>query len=364
MSDENQTGQESISNEEFMQGLVDDGLVGDNLVVNDSSIQHGDTVDKTEEVKEQPKAKSEEPIEEDSDTEDLPEVDSEDEVEGDDSPEPDDTEEESGEEEGDPNEVLFVDGEEEITQAKWEELKKGNLRQSDYTKKTQELAKERKQVEQEAQTLEYLKVQKELQPEVLRLEGLQNQIAIAEEAVHTGVETLPDGSTRKLSEEAITQTEENIKNAKRDLNYSQKQLNEKAKDYVPPKLDELKERVPDLFSDNETKRNEVLTAHRAVLEDIGYTGPEINSVNDPRQLLLIQEIVDLRKLKKSVEAEKTRGKKKETSVVSKNTPSTPKGSTRKANDKSTSTKDYSKMAKDFHEGKNNVSMEDYLGDLV
>ena len=312
-------------------------------------------------VEDKPKADNEEDIVEKSEDQNDT-VETEEEVEVDDSPEAEveETEETEAEDVDNTTHTVKYNGEDiEVT---LDELKKGYTMQSDYTQKTQKLAEERKAVEQESATLEYLKVQKELQPEVLRLEGLQEQIAIAEEAVHTGMEVLPDGTTRKLSDEAIKATEDNINKAKRELNFGKKKLDEQLNNYVPPKLDELKEKLPKLFSNKAEDRNEVLNAHRDVLENIGYTNVEINSVNDPRLILLIQEVVEGRQLNKQVEAEKAR-KRKGTSVVNKTTKSVPRdnNSTSKSNDKPKT--DINEFANKFNKGEN-PNMEDYLGEFV
>jgi len=92
------------------------------------------------EVEEEAEPETEGEDEEDED-EDAPEEDEE----------PDDTDEEVEEDDEDETEVMYTtpDGEE-VT---LEELKRGYLRQSDYTKKTQEVAQHRQQVEQAAQAL-------------------------------------------------------------------------------------------------------------------------------------------------------------------------------------------------------------------
>ena len=339
-----------ISHEELVDNIM--GMVDDNLVVSE----------KAESTKESPKTEVKEVTEEESDDDYLADVDSEDEVEGDDKPESEDVaEEDSKDDDVDTQDhIIKVDGED--TTVTLDELKKGYSRHSDYTKKTQELAEQRKVIEEESKTLSYLTVQKELQPEVLRLEGLQSSIAIAEEAIDTGVEILPDGKSRTLTDEAIKATEANVAKAKRDLKRGQKSLNEKLEGYSPPKLDVLKEKVPGLFSEDAKVRDEVLKAHGEVLSDIGYTGVEINAVNDPRLILLVQEVKEGRQLKKSVEAAKARrtGKKH---VVSKNTKSVRKDGPRNPSSSNDQPKDINKMAENFRKGEN-FSMEDFLGDVM
>ena len=346
-------GVEDITHDDLVSSLTE--LVDDNNMV---------SADTTREVKEETKTETKEVTEEASDDDYLADVGSEDEVEVDDEPEAEAEETEEAEADDVDNTIHTVKYNGEDIEVTLDELKKGYTMQSDYTKKTQKLAEERKAIEDESKTLDYLKVQKELQPEVLRLEGLQEQIAIAEEAVHTGMEVLPDGTTRKLSDEAIKATEDNINKAKRELNFGKKKLDEQLADYVPPKLDELKEKLPKLFSEKSEDRNEVLSAHRDVLENIGYTNVEINSVNDPRLILLIQEVVEGRNLAKQVEAAKARKKNHKGSVVNKTTKSgTPRTnkSTRKPNEGTP--KDYTAMADKIHSGEN-ISMEDYLGDVL
>ena len=98
-----------------------------------------------------------------------------------------------------------------------------------------------------------------------------------------------------------------------------------------------------------------------ILRDVGYSQVEIDSTNDPRLLLLLKKVADGNELQSRVEKAKAR-KGKTPGTTSKPTPSSKK--TSKSRKASGQPKDYNAMAKSFNEGANDVSMEDFLGDLL
>ena len=297
-----------------------DDLVGDIAdSMSDDLMVDGNTPMPTgEEVKEEPKEVEEEPIEQESDDDYLADLDSDDDDDGD-TPEETPEAEDDGDSNDGEEQVLFqVDGED-ITS---KEAKDGYLRQSDYTKKTQELAEQRKAMEEESKTLDYLKVQKEFQPKVLELNSLAMEIAKAEEIVYTGRDS--DGT--QLTREEIRETEENIKEAKRKHAYETKQVNEKMSKTPPPKINELMEKVPAYFGDDQKAREAVMAQHTTILGDFGFSQVEIGSVTDPRTILMVQEIQDLRELASRVEKAKARRKGND-AVVSKSKKSAPERTT-------------------------------------
>lgn len=302
----------------------------DNIQVNEADLIEGladfldekglpvdEPVQKTESQESEEKVETEEESEEDY----LADVDADDEEE-DDTPEEDSEAEE--EESSDDGEIVHTldDG----TELTAEEIDKGYLRQSDYTKKTQELAEQRKALESDTATMEYLKVQKEFQPKVIELNDLQREIDIAEKAIHYG--RTEDGT--QLTREEIEATKNNVDDAKRKHAYESEQLNKRMAETPPPKLDVLQDKVPELFSEDAKVRQPVVDNFADTMREIGYSELEIQSANDPRLLLLLKEVVDGRALAKKVESAKAR-KNKSSEVVSKST----KASQRKSS-KSTS----------------------------
>ena len=158
-----------VSHDNLVDSLVD--MIDDNLMVSNDAP-----------AKQQPKAEEDTG---ESDDDYLADVDSDDEEEVDTPEETSEADDDEGSDEGDDTEVVVkVDGEElTITM---DELKKGYSRQSDYTKKTQELAEQRKVIEEETKTLDYLRVQRDLQPAVIALNTKAQKIQEAMDAVTNG----------------------------------------------------------------------------------------------------------------------------------------------------------------------------------
>ena len=299
------------SYDDVVGGLAD--MIDDNFMVTEKDVSKPKA-----EVKEDPKVEEEVKAEEASSDDDdyLADVDADEDTDGDTPEDEAETEEDAKSDDVDDTEVsLKVDGED-IT-VTMDELKKGYSRQSDYTKKTQELAEQRKALEEETKTLEYLKFQKEHQPKVFELDNLKAQIDEAEKALHFG--RTEDGNV--LTADEIKATKDNVDDAKRRLAYETEELNKKMVDIKPPRIEELQEKIPNLFSEDEKVRQPVLEQLSGTLKDFGYSEAEINSTNDPRTLLMVQELNELRDLAARVEKAKARRNKKG-DVVSKSTKST------------------------------------------
>ena len=247
------------------------------------------------------------PVEEASDEDYLADID-EDEVEDDATPEEDsEAEEEEESKEGDDTEVAVVVDGEELT-VTMDELKKGYSRHSDYTKKTQALAEERKQVEEDAKAVNWAKETPERQ-------ALLAEIEIAQKAITTGIHYDADGKP-------ITLTKQNIEDTQANLAEAMEKLNTQA---PPPKLDVLQEKVPEMFSGDKAVQQAIVNDMGAVLRDVGFTEHEIKATNDPRTLLLLKEIIDGRELAAKVEKAKAR-KQSPKGVVSKSTKASKKAS--------------------------------------
>ena len=332
-----------MSHDDLVNSLIED--IDDNLTVTEKA---------EEPIKEEPKVNEEVKAEEESDDDYL----ADEEADGDTPEEDSATEEDESSDDVDNSEVtLKVDGED-IT-VTMDELKKGYSRQSDYTKKTQELAEQRKALEEDAKTLEYLKVQSEFQPKVFELQSLEAQIKEAEKALHYG--RREDGT--ELSKEELDKTKDNVDNAKRQLAFERDELQKKMQDVKPPKLDELQKEVPDLFSTDESKRQPVLDKIGGVLKDFGYTEVEIQSINDPRRILELNEIVKLRELAARVEKAKARRSEKK-GVVSKSTKSTPSRSQKSISKSKTDTPDNFSKHKDAIKSGDLSNVGEFLEDLI
>ena len=220
---------------------------------------------------------------------------------GDDPENEDETEEESSEEqeEGDDQEhVVKIDGEEHTVSLS--ELKKGYGLQQSLTRKGQELAETRKQLDAESEAIAWAKAQ----PEARKL---AEQIQEAHEAVQRGFVFGEDGEQIRLTREQIEETQKNIEDA-------QGKLGEMAK---PPRLEELQEAIPDMFVPE--KAAETLKPYGDTLRDFGYAEAEILSHNDPRTFLMLKELHELRDLASRVEKAKARRKEEKPTIASKPT---------------------------------------------
>ena len=245
------------------------------------------------ETTEEPKEKEQE-----SDDDYLADID-EDEVADDDTPEEtSEAEEEEDSDEGDKTVLWQDDDGKDITK---EEAKKGYLRQSDYTKKTQELAETRKETEEAAKVVKWVK-------ETQESASLRQEIEIAERVLATGIHYTPEGEPVTLNQTQLENTRKSVDEAKSQLSA-----------VVPPRLDVLQEKVPELFSQDASVRQPVIDNLEAVYGDFGFIKEEINATNDPRILLMLKEIADGRELATKVEKAKARKQKGNTGVVSKST---------------------------------------------
>ena len=229
---------------------MDAGVDFDSLInsledsIDDNLMISGDKpiIDKS--VNEKKAEVSKEPVvAEESDEDDLLALLDDEEVEGDDddTPEEESDTEEGESDEGDDTEVTVVVDGEEIT-VSMDELKKGYSRHSDYTKKTQELAEQRKAIEAESKSLEYLKVQRELQPEYISYQEDIKKIDEAKDALLKGYYVDDNGQPVQLSKEQYKATKENVEDAEREAQWKLAKINEKMSQVTPPKLEELRRR--------------------------------------------------------------------------------------------------------------------------
>ena len=317
-----------LSHDDLVESLVD--MIDDNLLVSNEPV----------EAKQQPKA--EEETDQESDDDYLADLDSDD-TEEVDTPEDSDDAEESESDDGDSTEVVLkVDGEE-IT-VTMDELKKGYSRQSDYTKKTQELSEQRKMLEEEQKTTTWVRETEERQTMIAH-------IAEAQEAVNRGFAYDDDGKQVPLTKQQIEKTMANIKDAQEELNTKM----------APPRINEFVEKVPDFFSKDEAVRSKKLDEMSSVMQDYGFLDKEIAGMNDPRILLMINDLLGSRDLASRVEKAKAR-KAEKAGVVSKPTKSSKRTSTTSRKPKESSA-DYDKAKQRVIDG-DHSNMEDFLGDFI
>ena len=226
------------------------------------------------------------------------------------SDETEDDAEEEQEEGEDPTHVVKIDGEEHTVTLS--ELKKGFGLQQSLTRKGQELAEMREKLDAEAQAVAWVKAQ----PEARKL---AEDIQEAQEAVSRGFVFDENGNQVRLTQAQVEQTKANIENA-------QAKMMDMAK---PPRLNELYEAIPALKDPASEEAKAVLQPFGATLEEFGYSKPEIAALNDPRTLLMLKELQELRDLQSRVnKAKAKRGDKKPVSASKVTKSAKPAGSSK------------------------------------
>ena len=223
---------------------------------------------------------------------------------GDEPTETDDTEEVSEEVEDGEGELTFkYDGEEfTLTAKEVAEMRKDAGRSKKLTQSEQQIAETKKALDAEAQAVAWATQQ----PEVKELSA---EIAKAQEAIQRGFAFDEDGNQVRLTQAQIDRTQANV-------NAAIEKMGEMAK---PPRLEELHEAVPEMFSQDNNTRVEALKPYGEVLEEFGYSKAEIQALNDPRTFLMLKELLGKRELASRVEAAKARKKEKSASIASKPT---------------------------------------------
>jgi len=261
--------------------------------------------DYMEQPAEKPESASEAPQ-----AEEQPEQDSEAEVKADEAEE--ETQEAEAEEaeelELDPDEALFeveetqADGSKEVKKYSLNDLRSQRMLQSDYTRKTQELAKQRAEVqnslekginEQRTQYVQALEAQQQafmelLAPEVKNLDELANEdpaaYVQAQHRISKYQDAIKQVETRK--QEAIQQQQEFIKTK-----------------VLPEQMELLKTKIPEWSKEKET----------AVIEtgkSFGLTDEELGSMFDHRHVHILHELNRLQKLEKTLGDKKAIASKK------------------------------------------------------
>ena len=224
-----------------------------------------------------------------------------DDVEEDDTDESDSEEEDEDAEESDDSEPVYrvkMAGEErEITQS---ELIKLAQQGADYTKKSQQVAEARKQLESEAKVIE--EARKERMEYAQRLQALQEyleQNAHKEDDIAYLKENDPIGYAIKIAE--MTQQREQMMAVRAEqerLAMLQQAENVKLeRQYLAQQAELVSQLIPE-YADaqkGEGLRKEL----RAYAKSIGYTDEEVNSVYDARTVKALYDAMQYAKLQKS-----------------------------------------------------------------
>jgi len=204
--------------------------------------------------------------------------------------------EETQEEEEPPRYRVKVDNEEmEVT---LDELLKGYSRTSDYTKKTQTLAEQRKAIEADRVRIEEAAKLRDQYSQ--RLQIVEQMLAAQpEENLAELKETDPIGYTMKVAEKLERDKQlEAIRNERQQLAARQQyEYQEQLKNHLSSEADKLKSAIPEMGDDvkGEVIRKEI----REYARSIGWSDQELASVYDHRAVLALYQAMQYDKLQKS-----------------------------------------------------------------
>jgi DNA repair exonuclease SbcCD ATPase subunit len=267
-----------------------------NLTVADAASQIEGMLSTPEDsTQEQPEAVEEqtEVVEEVEETEAEPEVEFEDETE--EEAEEESEVEESEEVEEEQTFTIKAAGEEkEVT---LDELKKSYQLGTDYTKKTQEVAEQRKVIEQEAKAIiEARKVRDDYQNKLQSIEEFLTGQNDSPEELSAMKENDPVGYAVKVAEMTEKKEQLQIVQAERmRIAQEQKTQNDaQMQKFVEQEQIKLAESLPE-FSDK-TKGEQIRNDIRSYGKKIGFTDQELSQVYDSRHVLVLHKAAQYDKL--------------------------------------------------------------------
>jgi hypothetical protein len=226
-------------------------------------------------------------------------------------------EEESAETEGEEEEELYavtVNGEE--VAVSLDELLSGYSRQSDYTRKTQEIASDRKDIEslQQKYNSEMSTIQQERQHYMEALQGIITNSA-------EGLTKYSDVDWENLKEtdpiefvtkrEELRQSQEKVQALQREQYQTQQRHQHEAQkmraNIVQEEFGKLVEKLPEWGE--EDKQKEIASSIRSYASTQGFTEEELNSLVDHRSLLVLMKAQKYDQLQKSnVKSKKLKNK--------------------------------------------------------
>ena len=243
-------------------------------------------------------------------------------------------EEESEETEGEEEEELYavtVNGEE--VAVSLDELLSGYSRQSDYTRKTQEIAGERKGMEelQQQYNSQVAQIQQERQQ---YMDALQNIISSSAEGISQYADTDWDSLRESdpieyvTKREELRQSQEKIQAMQREQYMAQQRQNEQTTQMrariVQEEYGKLVEALPEWA--DEDKQKKLASEIRSYAGAQGFTEEELNSLVDHRSLLVLMKAKKYDQLQNSdVKSKKLKNKPK---VIRSGTGTTNKGNSK------------------------------------
>jgi len=257
-----------------------------------------------ESEEETPETLEAEPAEENESTEEIQDESSEAEEEEEDVEESSEVEfEEESQEEEEPLYAVRVNGEEQ--EVNFDELVKGYSRQSDYTKKTQELAEQRKQLEDGTQKyqLELEQIQHERQQYLSVLQGYIEKNSGLEKFGNINWEELRDFDPMEYvsKREEFREAKEKIQEAKGQYEEAQSKQEVTNRQSYQEALNKehasMVAKMPDWGVPE--KQSKIAQNLRTYAETQGFSAEELNSLIDHRSLLVLTKAMEYDRLKSS-----------------------------------------------------------------
>lgn len=275
--------------------MTSDTTESGNLTVTDAASAIEGMLSAPEDSTEQPEVVEEqtEEVEEVEETETEPEV--EEEVEAEEEVEEESEVEEPEEVEEEQTFTIKAAGEEK--KVTLDELKKSYQLGSDYTKKTQEVAEQRKVIEQEAKAIiEARKVRDEYSQKLQEVEQFLIGTNDTPEDLSVMKENDPVGYAVKVAE--MTEKKEQLQAIQAEKNRlaQEQQADNQAKmqKFVEQEQIKLAESLPE-FSDK-TKGEQIRNDIRSYGKKVGFTDEELSQVYDSRHVLVLHKAAQYDKL--------------------------------------------------------------------
>ena len=177
-----------------------------------------------------------------------------------------------------------------------DDLIKGYQREADYTKKTQTLAEQRKQVEAERQVIEQAKLQRDQYQERLAMIESALRTSAPQENLEALKETDPIGYAVKVAEQ--TQREKQLQAVQleraRIAQQQQAEQSQSLNSHLAVEAQKLAEAIPE-YAD-EQKSVQVKKDIRDYARKIGWSDEELASVYDSRAVLTLYRAMQYEKL--------------------------------------------------------------------
>jgi hypothetical protein len=178
-----------------------------------------------------------------------------------------------------------------------DELIKGYSRTSDYTKKTQSLAEQRKQVEAERAKIEEAAKLRDTYSQ--RLQVIEQMLTQPEEDISALKDSDPIGYAIKVAEKMEREKQLQAVRAEREAVQAKQaaEHQERLKAHLSQEAERLKAAIPDLS--DEVKGEVIRKEIRDYAKSNGWTDQELSQVYDHRAVIALYRAMQFEKLQKS-----------------------------------------------------------------